>query len=83
MARKKSDIAAPEVVGSEKLFITLPEAERRLPGVNCLTKTKQQYIVTQNINQRFTLWRAVENGFVKVETASSPYDLYPLVPWDE
>ena len=32
---------------------------------------------------KFTLWKVMENGFVKIATANSPLDLDELVPWDE
>lgn len=61
----------------------LPPSENG-PGVLCTTTTGQQYQISQNIEKmRFTLWRVVNGGYVKMATANSPFDLEDLVPWDK
>ena len=49
-----------------------------------MTKSGQKYQISQNVEKmKFTLWKVVDKGFVKVRIANSPVDLYDLVPWDE
>lgn len=53
------------------------------PGVTCVTKSGKKYRISQDADRgKHTLWRIVEGGYEKLETADSPYDLYPLVDWD-
>lgn len=74
--RKKSEEA------SEKIVRNIPTSENGA-GVLCTTKSGQKYQISQNVEKsKFTLWKVVENGFVKMKTASSPVDLYELIPWE-
>lgn len=51
-------------------------------SVRCKTKSGKFYLITQNRGKkRFTLWRVLDNGFEKLTTGDSPYDLYGDVPW--
>lgn len=74
--RKKSEEA------SEKIVRNIPTFENGA-GVLCITKSGQKYQISQNVEKsKFTLWKVVEKGFVKMKTASSPVDLYELIPWE-
>ena len=54
------------------------------PGVHCTTKSGQIFIITQCLEKmRFTLWRQVEGGYEKLETAKSPLIFEGKVPWDK
>ena len=67
----------------EKIVRSIPASDNGV-GVLCKTKSGQQYQISQNIEKRkFTLWKVVNKGFVKVKTASSPVDLYDSVPWND
>ncbi len=68
---------------TEKTVKKLPPSENG-PGVLCTTTTGQKYQISQNIERmRFTLWKVVDGGYVKMATANSPLDLDELVPWDK
>lgn len=68
---------------TEKIVKKIPVSENG-PGVLCTTKGGKQYKISQNTEKmKFTLWKVMENGFVKIATANSPLDLDELVPWDE
>lgn len=74
--RKKSEEA------SEKIVRNIPTSENGA-GVLCTTKSGQKYQISQNVEKsKFTLWKVVEKGFVKMKTASSPVDLYESIPWE-
>ncbi len=76
MARQPSSAKASKIVKS------IPASDSA-PGVTCVTKSGKEYRISQDAERgKHTLWRIVEGGFEKLETADSPYDLYPLVDWD-
>lgn len=51
-------------------------------SVRCKTKSGKVYLITQNHGKmRFTLWRVLDDGFEKLTTGNSPYDLYGNIPW--
>ena len=53
-------------------------------SVRCKTKSGKAYLITQNRSKmRFTLWRILDDGFEKLTTGNSPYDLYENVPWSK
>lgn len=75
--RKKADETIEKVVRS------IPASDTGA-GVLCITKSGQKYQISQNVEKmKFTLWKVVDKGFVKVRIANSPVDLYDLVPWNE
>ncbi len=79
MARKPSVVK--ETV--EKTVKKIPTSDTG-PGVRCTTKGGKHYQISQNVEKlKFTLWKVVEGGFVKIATANSPIDLEELIPWDE
>lgn len=53
-------------------------------GVRCVTKNGRHYAITHcPEKERFTLWNVNENGYLKVEEAKTPYQLYKSVPWSK
>lgn len=53
-------------------------------GVLCTTKSGQKFQISQNVEKmKFTLWKVVDKGFIKVKIANSPVDLYDFIPWNE
>lgn len=53
-------------------------------GIICSTKTEFDYQITQNtskIKNRFTLWKILPDGYEKIASGNTPFDLYPLVEW--
>lgn len=67
----------------EKIVKKIPTSDNG-PGVSCTTKGGKHYQISQNVEKlKFTLWKVVEGGFVKIATASSPLDLDDFIPWDE
>ena len=80
MARKSGTVK--ETV--EKTVKKIPASDTTGPGVLCTTKGGKHYQISQNVEKlKFTLWKVVDGGFVKIATANSPIDLEELVPWDE
>ena len=68
---------------TEKIVKSIPVSDNGA-GVLCVTNSGQKYQIGQNVEKmKFTLWKVVDKGFVKVRIANSPVDLYDLVPWDE
>lgn len=68
---------------SEKTIKKIPVSDSG-PGVLCTTKGGNHYQIGQNVEKmKFTLWKVVESGFVKIATANSPLDLDEFVPWEE
>lgn len=75
--RKKTE----ETTG--KIAKSIPISENG-PGVLCITKSGQRYQISQNVEKmRFTLWKIVGGGFIKVKIANSPTELDSLIPWDQ
>lgn len=67
----------------EKIVRNIPSSDNGA-GVLCVTKSGQKYQISQNVEKKkFTLWRVVDNGFVKLKIANSPVDLYDFVPWED
>ena len=68
---------------AEKIVKSIPASDNGA-GVLCTTKSGQKFQISQNVEKmKFTLWKVVDKGFIKVKIANSPVDLYDLVPWDE
>lgn len=68
---------------SSRMIKKIPISENGM-GVLCKTKSGKEYRISQNIERRkHILWRKVDDGFEKIATAESPYDLYPMIDWDE
>ena len=72
----------PSTNKSAKFVKNIPTTDSA-PGVTCVTKSGKKYRISQDADRgKHTLWRIVEGGYEKLEVADSPYDLYPLVDWD-
>lgn len=68
---------------TERVVKNIPSSENGA-GVLCKTTSGQRYQISQNTEKKkFTLWKVVENGFIKIKTANSPLELEELVPWDK
>lgn len=68
---------------TEKIVKSIPASDNGA-GVLCTTKSGQKFQISQNVEKmKFTLWKVVDKGFIKVKIANSPVDLYDCVPWDE
>jgi len=68
---------------TEKIVKSIPASDNGA-GVLCITKFGQKYQISQNVEKmKFTLWKVMNKGFVKIKTASSPVDLYDFVPWEQ
>lgn len=60
---------------TEKVVRSIPTSDTGA-GVLCITKSGQKYQISQNVEKmKFTLWKIVDKGFVKVRIANSPVDL--------
>lgn len=60
---------------TEKIVKSIPASDNGA-GVLCITKSGQKYQISQNVEKmKFTLWKVMNKGFVKIKTASSPVDL--------
>lgn len=72
----------PSTNKSARIVKSIPTTDSA-PGVTCVTKSGKKYRISQDADKgKHTLWRIVEGGYEKLEVADSPYDLYPLVDWD-
>ncbi|MEH2933835.1 hypothetical protein [Acutalibacter sp. JLR.KK004] len=68
---------------AEKIVKSIPASDNGA-GVLCTTKSGQKFQISQNVEKmKFTLWKVVDKGFIKVKIANSPVDLYDFVPWDK
>lgn len=66
-----------------KVIKKLPVSECGI-GVLCKTKSGKLYKISQNPDKKkHTLWRIVDEGYEKIATADSPYDLYEKINWEE
>lgn len=76
MANKKTTI-------EEKVARKLPASENG-HGVRYLTKSGGEYCVSHCVEkERFTLWRVVPNGYIKLMSAATPHELYPAADADK
>lgn len=68
---------------TEKIVKSIPASDNGA-GVLCTTKSGQKFQISQNVEKmKFTLWKVVDKGFIKVKIANSPVDLYDCVPWEQ
>lgn len=80
MPRKASTV---DTVKDAKITKKLPSSDYG-NGVLCRTKSGKEYQISNNPEKhKMTLWEIVDGGYRKISTADSPYDLYPLIPWNE
>lgn len=68
---------------STRIIKKIPSSDCGM-GVLCTTTSGQQYKISQNPEKKkHTLWKVVSGGLEKIKTADSPYELYPLIDWDQ
>ena len=68
---------------AEKIVKSIPASDNGA-GVLCTTKSGQKFQISQNVEKmKFTLWKVVDKGFIKVKIANSSVDFYDFIPWDE
>jgi len=80
MARKKNDGIVKEL--TNKPVKKIPDSENGR-GVVCKTKSGKKYVISHSEDKpKHTLWLIVEDGYQKIATGESPYDLYELIDWD-
>ena len=60
---------------------TIPASELQVPGVLCVAAKGNYVITSKQMRDKFTLWKEVDGGVLKVASDTSPIKLYPLVPW--
>lgn len=78
---RKANTAA--TVKETKIAKKLPASDYG-NGVLCRTKSGKEYQISHNPEKhKMTLWKITEGGYEKLAVADSPYDLYPLIPWNE
>lgn len=66
---------------SSKIVKSIPSSENGTMVTNT-TMSKQQYLITHCVDkQRFTLWKVLSEGYEKIATATTPFDLYDKIPW--
>lgn len=71
----------------KEIYKKLPASEDA-PGVICRTKFGKEYRITQarfasGMENRFTLWEVLDNGYRKIAVEPSPFPLYDIVKWKE
>ena len=69
MARKAAEKPVKKIPSSENGHATKYTSEKGT-----------EYLVTQNSEKKqFTLWKISPDGYLKIDTAKSPLDLYAIV----
>ena len=64
-----------------KIIKTIPNSETGV-GVDCLTKSGDKYLITQNpLKEQFTLWKCLEDGFEKIGVKNNPREFEKIIPW--
>lgn len=77
MPRKKADTE-----DMSKVVKKLPASESG-HGVHYIARSRKEYCVSSCPEKgRFTLWRIVDGGYEKMESADSPNKLYPIAEAD-
>lgn len=66
---------------TSKIVKTIPNSENGTTVTNT-TVSGDKYLITHCLDkQRFTLWKILSEGYEKMSTATSPFDLYDKIPW--
>ena len=70
---------------SSKTVKTIPTSETG-SRTTCFTKPNssgEKYLITENpLEERFTLWKCVEEGFEKIKTSNNPLKLNDVIPYE-
>ena len=62
---------------SSKVVKAIPNSE--IQKVDCLNG---KYLITKNnLEERFTLWKRLEDGFERIKTSDNPLDFDKTIPW--
>ena len=65
-----------------KLVKFFPSSEEQ--SVHCYTSSGLEYFITTNKEKhKHTLWKPVQDGYLKISSSDSPYDLYDKIPWND
>jgi hypothetical protein len=76
-------MASRKATTEEKAARKLPTSENG-HGVHYITKSGREYCVSHCVEKgRFTLWRIVPNGYIKLTSAMTPQELYPVADADK
>jgi hypothetical protein len=64
---------------SSKIVKAIPNTETGI-RTNCLDG---KYLITNNpIEERFTLWKCLDDGFERIKTSDNPLDFDKIIPWN-
>lgn len=70
---------------SSKIVKAIPNSETG-SKTTCFTKPNSlgdKYLITENpLEERFTLWKCVEEGFEKIKTSNNPLKLNDVIPYE-
>lgn len=70
---------------SSKIVKAIPNSETG-SRTTCFTKPNDsgdKYIITENpLEERFTLWKCVEDGFEKIKTSNNPLKFDDVIPYE-
>lgn len=81
MVRKKNDDIVKEL--TIKPVKKIPDSENGR-GIVCKTLSGKKYVISHNEEKgKHILWLIVDEGYQKVATGNSPYELYELIDWDK
>ena len=65
---------------SSKIVKTIPSSETG-SRTSCLDG---KYLITNNpIEERFTLWKCLDDGFERIKTSDNPLDFDKVIPWNK
>ena len=79
---KRRSAKTPAESPALKTVKRIPASENG-SGVLCRTVSGREFQITQCLNTgTHTLWRKTPDGYGKLASAKSPFDLYPMIPWD-
>lgn len=71
---------------SSKIVKTIPASETGSRTI-CFTKPNDsgdKYLITNNpIEERFTLWKCIDDGFERIKTSDNPLDFDKIIPWNQ
>lgn len=68
---------------TSKIVKTIPTTENGTTVTNT-TVSGEKYLITHCVGtdkQRFTLWKILSEGYEKITTAATPFELYDKIPW--
>lgn len=73
-------MARKAVIAEERTVKKIPASEDG-QGCKCRLLDGSEYYISQNTTKKkFTLWKVSSSGYIKVDTANSPYDFKQIYP---